>query len=198
MASIFLNNAALPPGGSWISKANYSHVRSWRWCAYLVMAYYLVGSMNIQKVRLAIKGFIWSAMMLRYTVEFKWCSVGIIPHTITPPPTAACSIDTIQDGSTDSCHLHQILSPSSACHSRNWDLSHQTMFSQSPIIQFRWSCVLCCLSFLFLADRIGTWGLESVKIQLKIQRAGANCFHRYVNLPNNCTNTYRMHMLLLK
>ncbi len=63
-----------------------------------------------------IKGWTWSATILRYTVAFKRCSIGTkgpkvcqenIPHTITPAP--AWTVETRQDGSMLSCSLRQIL-----------------------------------------------------------------------------------------
>ncbi len=57
---------------------------------------------------------------------FKRCSIGTngpkvcqenIPHTITPP--AAWTVETRQDGSMLSCSLHQILTLTSECCSRN-------------------------------------------------------------------------------
>ncbi len=65
-----------------------------------------------------IKGWTWSATILRLAVAFKWCSIGTkgpkvckenIPHTITPPP--AWTIET--------CSLCQILTLPSECRSRN-------------------------------------------------------------------------------
>ncbi len=65
---------------------------------------------------------------------FKRCSIGTkgpkvcqdnIPHTITPPPPPARTVETRQDGSMLSCALHQILTLPSECRSRNWDSSDQ-------------------------------------------------------------------------
>ncbi len=109
-----------------------------------------------------IKGWTWSATILREAVALKRCSIGTkgyqenIPHSITPPPPA-WTIETRQDGSMLSCTLRQILTLPSECHSRNQDSSDQATFFQSSIVQFWWSCVNCILCFLFLAYMSGTW-----------------------------------------
>ncbi len=73
-----------------------------------------------------------------------------IPCSITPPPPAAAwTVETRQDGSMLSCSLRQIVT-------RNRDSSDQATFFQSSIVQFWWACVNCSLCFLFLADRSGT------------------------------------------
>ncbi len=109
-----------------------------------------------------IKGWTWSATILRSAVVFKRCSIGIkgpkvcqenIPHTITPP---AWTVETRQDGSMLSCSLRQILTLPSECRSRNRDTKDKATFFQSSIAQFWWVCVNCNLCFLFLADRSGT------------------------------------------
>ncbi len=46
--------------------------------------------------------------------------------------------------------------PTSKCLNRNRDASDLVTFFQSSVVQFRWACVNCSLSFLFLADRSGT------------------------------------------
>ncbi len=82
-----------------------------------------------------IKGWTWSATILRYAGVFKRCSIGTktpkvcqenIPHTITPPP--AWIVETRQDGSMLSCSLRQILTQPSECRSRNQDSLDQAMF----------------------------------------------------------------------
>ncbi len=111
-----------------------------------------------------IKGWTWSATILRKAVAFKRCSIDTmgakvcqenIPHTITPPPLA-WTVETRQDGSMLSCSLCQILTLPSKCRSRNRDSSDQAMFLQSSIVRFWWACANCSLRFLFLADRSGT------------------------------------------
>ncbi len=80
-----------------------------------------------------IKGWTWSATILREAVALKRCSIGTkgyqenIPHTITPPPPA-WTIETRQDGSMLSCTLRQILTLPSECRSRNRDSSDQATF----------------------------------------------------------------------
>ncbi len=125
------------------------------------MVHYPAGS---SPHKMGIKGWTWSATMLRNSLAFKWCSIGTkrpkvcqenIPHTFTPPPPA-WTVETRQDGSMLSCSLLQILTLLSECCSRNRDSSDQATFFQSSIVQFYWACVNCCLRFLFLADRTST------------------------------------------
>ncbi len=87
-----------------------------------------------------------------------------IPHTITPPPPPAWTIETRQDGSMLSCSLRQILTLTSECRSRNRDSSDQVTFYQSSTVQFWWACANCSFRFLFLADRSGTpvWSSAAV------------------------------------
>ncbi len=110
-----------------------------------------------------IKGWTWSATILRSAVAFKQCSISTkgskvcqenIPHTITPPPLA-WTVDSRQDGSMLSCSLHQIMTLPSEFWSWNRDSSDQATFLQSSIVQFWWACVNCSLCVLFLADRSG-------------------------------------------
>ncbi len=54
-----------------------------------------------------------------------------------------------------SCSLHQILTLPSECRSRNRDSSDEAKFLKS-MVQFWWACAICCLRFLFLADRSST------------------------------------------
>ncbi len=86
-----------------------------------------------------------------------------IPHTITPPPPA-WTIETRQDGSMLSCSLHQILTLSSECWSRNRDSSDQATFFQSSIVQFWW--FLCELyppcAALSWQERYPVWSSAAV------------------------------------
>ncbi len=111
-----------------------------------------------------IKGWTWSATILRSAVVFKRYSIGTkrpkvcqenIPHTITPPPPA-WTVETRQHGSMLSCSLRQILTLPSECCSRNRDTTDKATFFQSSIVQLWWACVNCNLCFLFLADRNST------------------------------------------
>ncbi len=132
------------------------------WCIILLE----VASEDVYTV--VIKGWTWSAIILRSAVAFKQCSIGTkglkvcpenIPHTITPPPLAWT--ETRQDESMLSCSLHQILTLPSEYWSWNRDSSDQATFLQSSIVylllsNFGEPCVNCSLCFLFLADRSGT------------------------------------------
>ncbi len=81
------------------------------------MVHYPAGSSIRRWYTVVIKGWTWSATILRKAVVFKQCSIGTkgpnvcqenIPHIITPPPPA-WTVETRQDGSMLSCSLCQIL-----------------------------------------------------------------------------------------
>ncbi len=88
-----------------------------------------------------IKGWTWSATILRLAVVFKRCSIGTknnyknVTHTITPPPPA-WTVQTRQDGSMLSCSLRQILTLPSECRSRNRDSSDQEIFPNLLLSNF--------------------------------------------------------------
>ncbi len=106
-----------------------------------------------------IKGWTWSATILRKTVVFKRCTIGTkglkvcqenISHTITPAP-AAWTNETQQDRSMLSCSLHQILTLPSECRSRNRDSSDQATFSNLLLSSFGepvWIVFSVCCSYL--------------------------------------------------
>ncbi len=110
-----------------------------------------------------IKGWTWSAKMLRQAVAFKRCSIGIkgpkayqenTPHHYT----TTTSLNRWEKAGW--IHAFMLFMPNSdstsECRSRNQDSSDQATFFQSSIVQFRWACANCSLCFLFLADRSGT------------------------------------------
>ncbi len=77
-------------------------------------------------------------------------------NTFTPL-AAAWTADARQNGSMLPCYLCQILTLLSKGCSRNWDSSDQVTFFQSSIVRYWWVHANCNLSFLFLADRSGTY-----------------------------------------
>ncbi len=92
-----------------------------------------------------IKGWTWSATILRKAVAFKRCSIGTkgpkVCHENIPPhhyTTTTTSLNRWDKAGWVmlSCSLCQILTLPSECRSRNRDSSEQAMFFQSSIVPF--------------------------------------------------------------
>ncbi len=107
-----------------------------------------------------IKGWTWSATILREIVAFKRCSIGSkcakkISSTPLHHKHQPETVERRQDGTMLSCSLRKILTLPSECRSRNRDSSDYERFS-NLLCPIWWACVNCSLRFLFLADRSGT------------------------------------------
>ncbi len=97
-----------------------------------------VNSLSCSRIQSEMIWALWHGTLSVYHYPFKICSIGTkgpkvcqenIPHSITPPPAAAWTVETRQDGSMLSCALRQILTLPSECRSRNRDSSDQATFT---------------------------------------------------------------------